>query len=43
MNDILYFGEFTFFTGAWMHTSYCNKKLGDLWHKYPDKLKKIKF
>lgn len=43
VNDILYFGEFTFFTGAWMHTNYCNRKLGDLWHKYPDKLKEIKF
>ena len=36
----VYFGEFTFFCGAKLHTYYCNSLLGYLWLKYPDNFKK---
>lgn len=36
INGEVYFGEFTFFCGAFLHTFYCNLKLGLLWLKYPD-------
>ena len=36
IDDKVYLGEFTFFTGAFLHTDYCNKLLGELWLKYPD-------
>lgn len=36
INGDVYLGEFTFFTGAILHSFYCNMKLGLLWNKYPD-------
>ena len=36
IKDKIYFGEFTFFTGALLHTFYCNMILGYLWLKYAD-------
>ena len=36
IKEQIYLGEFTFFTGAQLHTNYCNYKLGRLWSKYPD-------
>ena len=48
INDEVYFGEFTFFTGAILHTFYCNMLLGLAWLSNPDdysyedkKLKKL--
>tara|TARA_Y100000768_G_scaffold386460_1_gene374912 strand:+ start:1338 stop:2246 length:909 start_codon:yes stop_codon:yes gene_type:complete len=45
VNNKIYFSEFTFFCGAFLHTFLCNTILGVLWHIYPDKnteIKKIK-
>ena len=36
IKENVYLGEFTFFTGAKLHTNYCNFLLGNLWKKYPD-------
>ncbi len=36
INGNVYFGEYTFFTGASLHTFYCNLVLGLLWIKYKD-------
>lgn len=36
INGDVYFSEFTFFSGAFLHTYYCNLKLGLLWIKYKD-------
>jgi len=35
-DGITYFGEFTFFGGAFLHTRICNNILGLLWKIYPD-------
>ena len=37
INGKTYFGEFTFFGGAFLHTRFCNNILGLLWKIYPDK------
>ena len=37
-----YFGEFTFFGGAFLHTKICNTILGLLWKIYPDNINKNK-
>ncbi len=34
----VYLGEFTFFGGAFIHSHYCNFKLGKLWNKYKDNI-----
>ena len=34
----IYFGEFTFFGGAFLHTRLCNNILGLLWNIFPDKV-----
>ena len=39
-NGETYFGEFTFFGGAFLHTKICNNILGLLWKIYPDNYKK---
>ena len=36
INDDVYLGEYTFFTGAKLHSFICNLLLGILWKKYPD-------
>jgi hypothetical protein len=36
VNGKTYFSEFTFFTGAFLHTQICNNILGLLWYLYPD-------
>lgn len=38
INGKTYFGEFTFFGGAFLHTRFCNNILGLLWKIYPDKI-----
>jgi hypothetical protein len=37
-----YFGEFTFFGGAFLHTKICNTILGLIWKIYPDNVNKDK-
>lgn len=36
INGKVYFGEFTFFCGAKLHTFLCNLYLGIIWNYYPD-------
>lgn len=40
-NGETYFGEFTFFGGAFLHTKICNNILGLLWKIYPDNYEKL--
>ena len=42
INGDVYFGEFTFFTGAFLHTRICNNILGLIWKINPDNLNKNK-
>jgi len=36
INNKIYFGEFTFFCGAFLHTFLCNTILGVIWQFNPD-------
>lgn len=38
INGEVYFGEFTFFGGAFLHTKFANTLLGIKWHINPDKI-----
>ena len=40
INNKIYFGEFTFFCGAFLHTFLCNTILGVIWQFNPDNNKK---
>ena len=40
INNKIYFGEFTFFCGAFLHTYICNTILGVIWQFNPDNNKK---
>lgn len=40
INNKIYFGEFTFFCGAFLHTFLCNTILGIIWQFNPDNNKK---
>ena len=42
INGDVYFREFTFFTGAFLHTRICNNILGLIWKINPDNLNKNK-
>ena len=39
INGEVYLGEYTFFCGAFLHTFYCNYKLGKIWFKNKDDYK----
>ena len=41
VNNKIYFGEFTFFCGAFLHTIYCNTILGLIWQFNPDSNKEL--